>query len=134
MSYVEYAFLHAPLHDAIHLYKKEIAPILLNNNKVIAIVAALSLIYFIQDRVLKPPSNLRHLPYLSCFGVIKSMSSKESFWSRCYNAHLPIIDAKNSKGLFMVRFYNQTYHRIIFILINYILIGNVETWMDSTGS
>lgn len=104
ISLTENTFLQAPLQNAIQLYNQEIVPRLTKKNKVIAISAAvaLSLVYFIQDRIMKPPRKLRHIPYLSYFDTLKSMWRNESIWDRSHRVHLPEIEAEGSKGLFMV--------------------------------
>lgn len=107
MSLSEKTFLQIPLQNALKLYNEEIVPRLSKKNKVIAISAAvaLSLIYFIQDRILKPPRHLRHLPYLSYFGTLKSMWKGESIWDRQHRLHLPLIESENNNGLFLVRLF-----------------------------
>ncbi|KAI9345051.1 cytochrome P450 [Pilaira anomala] len=99
----ENTFLQAPLQGAIQLYNKEIIPKLTKKNKVIAISAAvvLSLVYFIQDRILKPPRKLRHIPYTSFIGKLKSIWTGESRWDHGYRAHLPLIAKGKGKGLFL---------------------------------
>lgn len=103
MSLLQNTFLKVPLENALTLYSNEIVPRLTKKNKVISISVAvvLSLVYLIRDRVLKPPRNLRHIPYVSYFGVIKSTLFHESIWSRAYKVHLPEIDKKNH-GIFLV--------------------------------
>lgn len=104
MSLLENSFLKLPLQNAIQLYSDEVVPRLTKRNKVIAIsvAVALSFIYFIRDRVTKPPRKLRHIPYLSYFGVLKSMYSKESVRDRSARVHIPEINSENSNGLFLV--------------------------------
>nr|BDB32861.1 cytochrome P450 monooxygenase [Thamnidium elegans] len=103
MSLTENTFLQVPLQNAIQLYNQEVVPRLTKKNKVIAISAAvaLSLIYFIQDRIMKPPRKLRHIPYLGYFDTLRSMWRNESIWDRSHRVHLPAIEAKDSKGLFV---------------------------------
>ncbi|KAI9345052.1 cytochrome P450, partial [Pilaira anomala] len=103
MLLTNYNFLQAPLQDVIQLYNKEIIPKLTKKNKVIAISAAvvLSLAYFIQDRVLKPPRKLRHIPYISFIGKLKSIWMGESRWDHGYKAHFPLIAKGKGKGLFL---------------------------------
>ncbi|KAI9345054.1 cytochrome P450 [Pilaira anomala] len=103
MSLSEKTFLQIPLQNSLKFYNEEIVPRLTKKNKVIAISAAvaLSLIYFIQDRILKPPRHLRHLPYLSYFGTLKSLWKGESIWDRQHRLHLPLIESENNNGLFL---------------------------------
>lgn len=104
MSLLENTFLHIPLQHALQVYSQQVAPKLTKDNKCIAIgtAIALSLIYLIQDRILKPCRNLRHIPYLSYLGTLRSMLRDESIWDRSHRLHLPLIEAENSKGLFLV--------------------------------
>ncbi|KAI8054841.1 cytochrome P450 [Thamnidium elegans] len=103
MSLLENSFLKLPLQNAIQLYGDEVVPRLTKRNKVIAIgtAVALSIIYFLRDRVTKPPRKLRHIPYLSYFGVLKSMYYKESVRDRSARVHIPEINSENSNGLFL---------------------------------
>ncbi|KAI8059778.1 cytochrome P-450 cyp509A1 [Thamnidium elegans] len=50
---------------------------------------------------MKPPRKLRHIPYLGYFDTLRSMWRNESIWDRSHRVHLPAIEAKDSKGLFV---------------------------------
>ncbi|KAI9345055.1 cytochrome P450 [Pilaira anomala] len=103
MSLLENTFLHTPLQHVLKVYSQQVAPKLTKDNKFIAIgtAIALSLVYLIQDRILKPRRNLRHIPYLSYLGTLRSMLRDESIWDRSHRLHLPLIETENSKGLFL---------------------------------
>lgn len=79
----------------------------------ISIAVALSFIYVITDRLLKPPRNLRHIPYISYLDLIKSTVMREPIWNRLYRVHLPEVDKKNHR-IFLVA------SMAIFISIYYI--------------
>lgn len=107
MPILEKEYLKLPLHRAIQLYNQHIVPRLTKKNQAIAISTAitLSLVYYIQDRLLKPPRHLRHIPYAGLFSTLKSFWNRECFWDRAHKLHLPLIEAENSKGLFLVCLY-----------------------------
>jgi hypothetical protein len=104
MSLLQNSSLEVPLQNAIELYNKEIVPRLTKKNKVIAISAAvaLSLVYMIKERVLKPPRKLRHIPYISYWDTIQSIFRGDSVWDRAYNVYLPLVDSADNKGVFTV--------------------------------
>ncbi|KAG2213089.1 hypothetical protein INT47_011238 [Mucor saturninus] len=97
MSLLQNSFLEVPLKNALVLYTNEVVPRLTKKNKIISISVsvALSLIYLISEKVLKPPKNLRHIPYISYFDSIKSVLRKESASDRSDRVFLPEIDQKN---------------------------------------
>lgn len=103
MSILQNAGLQEQWKLAINLYNDKVLPTLMKN-KVIAISAAvaLSLLYIIRDRVLKPPRKLRHVPYIGYFSVLKSLITGESFWDRTFRVRIPISEAEGSKGLYLV--------------------------------
>lgn len=78
MSLIQNSFLQAALQNAVSLYNNEIIPRLTKKNKTIAVnvAVALTLVYLIKDRFLKPPRQLYHIPYLGYFSAIKSMIRK----------------------------------------------------------
>lgn len=132
MSLLENSFLKLPLQNATQLYNDEVVPRLTKKNKVIAISAAvaLSIIYFIRDRVTKPPRKLRHIPYLSYFGVLKSMYSKESVRDRSARVHIPEINSENSNGLFLVNI--KINQQIPSTNIKVFFTGSSTKWMGVT--
>lgn len=103
MSMLQNSFLEAPLKNSLVLYNKEVVPRMTQKNKLISIsvAVALSLIYLVQDKVLKPPRNLRHIPYISYWDFIRSAFSNESPWDRAYRVDMPEVDKKNH-GIFLV--------------------------------
>lgn len=104
MSLIQNSFLETPLQNAIELYNKEIVPRLTKKNKSIAIsvAVALSIVYFIKERVMKPPRKLRHIPYISYLDTVRAMFNHESVWNRAYRVYLPIVDSAGNKGIFTV--------------------------------
>ncbi|KAI7893584.1 cytochrome P450 [Mucor mucedo] len=97
MSLLQNSFLEVPLKNALALYNKEVIPRLTKKNKIISIsvAVALSLIYLIREKVLKPPKHLRHIPYISYLDSVKAILTRESAWDRSYRVFLPEIDQKN---------------------------------------
>lgn len=89
----------------LSLYHSYVVPHLTKRNKIIGISAAItvSLCYMIRDRMLKPPKNLRHLPYHTHYQVLRSILSGESYWDRSYRLTIPQIDDKESNGIYVVR-------------------------------
>jgi hypothetical protein len=104
MSLTHSSFLQAPLTAILDFYSKIIVPKLTQKNKVTAISAAiaLSIVYIIRDRVLKPPRKLRHIPYHTYFNVLTSIIKNESYWDRSYRHTLPQIDSPESNGIYLV--------------------------------
>lgn len=78
--------------------------VLNKRQKTIGITAAimLSLIYLVREKLLKPPKNLRHIPYISYFSIIRSLFTGESNWDRFYRVVIPHIDSPQSNGLYLV--------------------------------
>lgn len=66
----------------------------------VSVTVAMSLVYFVSDRLFKRPRKLRHIPYISYFSIIKSLITKESYWTRADRVHLPLIN--KGTGLFLV--------------------------------
>ncbi|KAI8079517.1 cytochrome P450 [Gilbertella persicaria] len=87
----------------VDVYRDTILPRLTQRNKAIGIglAVALTFLYYVQDRLLKPPKQFRHLPYQSYFELIQSVIQKESYWDRAYRTVMPKIDTKESCGLYM---------------------------------
>lgn len=88
----------------LKLYNLYISPYLSKRNKIIGISTAItvSLCYIIRERVLKPPKQLRHIPYHSHFQVIRTILTGESYWDRSYRLTIPEIDLKESNGIYVV--------------------------------
>lgn len=107
------AYLQAPLQRVIEIYQQQIVPRLTTKNKTIGITAAvaMTLIYLIRDKILKPPRNLRHIPYQGYYDFIKSIYKKETYWDRAHRWTLPFIDSESSNGLYVVmRKADKIYH------------------------
>jgi hypothetical protein len=98
------SLLEAPLKTILDFYSKTVVPRLTKKNKTIAIstAVALSIVYIIRDRLLKPPKRLRHIPYHGYFDVIRNIFKNESYWDRAYRVTLPHIDGPESNGIYMV--------------------------------
>ncbi|CAO3644060.1 unnamed protein product [Mucor hiemalis] len=60
----------------------------------------MTLIYIIQDWALKPPRNLRHMPYVGYYSVIKSLSFNESFFERAHRVNLPLLNNNNKLAVY----------------------------------
>lgn len=104
MPLTENSFLKVPWETAITLYNNEIVPRVTKKNKRLTISAAIAmaLVYFIRDKVFKPPRNIRHISYLSYLGSSISALLSQSIWDRAYAAHIPEIDRVDGNGLFVV--------------------------------
>lgn len=100
---IRHPFLEAPLNQAMNFYNQYVVPRLTKKNKVIAISTAIVLsVYFIVDKVLRPPKNLRHIPYESYWSFFKSLFSGESFIEKTERVRLPILNAPENNGIYMV--------------------------------
>jgi hypothetical protein len=97
-------FLQVPLQAALEIYNNQLVPRLTTRNKVIAITSAisLSLIFYIRQKVFKPPKIFRHLPYDSAFNVIKAAIQGECLSDYMDRETLSLLYSENSKGLCMV--------------------------------
>ncbi|KAI8377163.1 cytochrome P450 [Choanephora cucurbitarum] len=71
-----------------------------NRKWVISSAIALSLIYFVHNRILRPPKKLRHLPSTSPFKVVLSALKNESLFEYNKSQVLPILHQENSSGLY----------------------------------
>ncbi|KAI7899442.1 cytochrome P450 [Cokeromyces recurvatus] len=61
----------------------------------------LSIIYVINERILKPPKRLRHIPYQGYFELFKSIKNKESYWDRSYRLTLPYINSPKNNNVYL---------------------------------
>ncbi|KAL9541602.1 hypothetical protein MBANPS3_009026 [Mucor bainieri] len=97
------SFFLSPLQRAIKIYGQQVVPRLTPKNKTIGIAAAvaMTLIYLIRDKLLKPPRNLRHIPYQGYYDFIKSIYKNETYWDRAHRWTLPFIDSASSNGLYV---------------------------------
>lgn len=100
-SSVQNTFLQVPLRETLTLYNEKVVPRLTQKNKAIGlgVAAIMTLIYIIRDRVFKPPKNVRHIPYLGYFNVIKTFIKGESLFDRGYRVHVPKIDSSHGLHL-----------------------------------
>lgn len=118
----------------LRLYNLYISPYLSKRNKIIGISTAItmSLCYIIRDRVLKPPRQLRHIPYHSHFQVLRAILTGESYWDRSYRLTIPEIDSKESNGIYVVIYKNPM--MFIYVNINKMndLIETGACWMGSS--
>lgn len=105
MNTIQNSFLEVPLQNALALYNQEVLPRLTKKNKIIGISAAvaISLVYFIKEKVMKPPKNLRHIPYINFISLVKSIFRGDSINTRTYDLYLPELDKPGSRGLYTVR-------------------------------
>lgn len=104
MLVLQNSFLELPLQNAVALYHDHVVPRLTRKNKSVAISVAivLSLIAFIREKILKPPKNIRHIPYISVIKSIKATLRDESIWNRAYKLYLPAIHTPGNKGVIAV--------------------------------
>lgn len=94
------------MQKLINFFNNEVASRLTKKNKIIGIsvAATMTLIYIIQDWALKPPRNLRHMPYVGYYSVIKSLSFNESFFERAHRVNLPLLNNNNKLAVYTVGF------------------------------
>lgn len=97
MSLVISTFLKVPFEGVLQFYNSELISRITKKNKLISISIAIafSLVWYMTEKVMKPPKNLRHIPYLSYFDSIMSTLYNESLWNRASRVHLPIINNTN---------------------------------------
>ncbi|KAI8883865.1 cytochrome P450 [Backusella circina FSU 941] len=53
------------------------------------------------DIVLRPPKNIRHIPYFSTFGALRSFIMKERYKDAALHTSLPEINSPESKGIYI---------------------------------
>lgn len=99
-------FLKAQLDNITELYTYHVVPKLSKRNKAIAIGTAitLSLIALFNEKVLKPPKKLRHIPHISIFNMLIVFIRGESYWERAHRAQIPLLNQPDSKGLYLVTY------------------------------
>lgn len=93
------------LQTVLDFYQKFIVPNATRRNKTLSLSLAVSLylIYYVREHVLKPPKNLRHIPYVGYFDLIKSVFNKQSFADMEYKFTIPLINAEGSnQSVFLV--------------------------------
>lgn len=93
------------LTSILSFYKNAVLPRLTQRNKNIGIsvAIALSLAYYIQDRILKPPRNIRHIPYCGYFHMIKSLIiGRGTFFDRGYKYDVPYLNKPGNCELYSV--------------------------------
>ncbi|OBZ91245.1 hypothetical protein A0J61_00715 [Choanephora cucurbitarum] len=87
----------------IELYHKHVADHLTKKNKKIGITAAVvaTLVYYIHDRIFKPPKELRHIPYQTYYSFVGSILRQESLWESYRRKILPVMDDKDNDGIYV---------------------------------
>lgn len=92
-----------PMQKLITFFNNELTHGVTKKNKIIGIgvAATMTLIYFVQDWALRPPKNLRHIPYLGYFSVIKSLYTNDSFFKRAHKVNLPFLNNDNNLGVYL---------------------------------
>ncbi|KAI8063424.1 cytochrome P450 [Gilbertella persicaria] len=87
----------------LDLYQAYIVPRLTQKNKTIGIstAVALSLVYFIRNRILKPPKSLRRIPYIGYFTILGSFIRGESQWDFDHRVLFPMLESKCKDGIYM---------------------------------
>lgn len=103
MSLINSILSQEKLNFAVTLYNQYV-PKLTHRNKVIAISTAVVLYAIMQfrEKVLKPPRNLRHVPHVSTLVILKSLLMGESYWDRSYRKLIPLVDAPENNGIYLV--------------------------------
>jgi hypothetical protein len=96
-------FLQVPLKNIAEIYNDQILPRMTKKNKVVAISTAIILmITYKLNKLLRPPRHLAHIPYQSYFSLISSLLTKKTFLERSQHFGLPLINSKESNGLYLV--------------------------------
>jgi hypothetical protein len=75
------------------------------NKKVLSITAASSFILFLVygiDKLVRPPKNLRHIPYQNFFQFCTALLKNESIMERSRYYSQKYLDIKDSTGLYVV--------------------------------
>jgi hypothetical protein len=97
------SFFEGSLNNVIDIYNKEIVPRLTKKNKALAISAAVLLTVMYQvNRLIRPPRNLRHIPYQGYFSHLSAMFKKEPPLTQSQRFSLPYLDSKKGNGIYLV--------------------------------
>ncbi|KAG2195573.1 hypothetical protein INT47_001320 [Mucor saturninus] len=51
--------------------------------------------------MMKPPKNLRHIPYIGYFSIFRTVITGESFWDRTYRVIVPFVDTLKTNGIYL---------------------------------
>ncbi|KAI8877924.1 cytochrome P450 [Backusella circina FSU 941] len=97
MSIIKNYFLNTP-------FLKQLQLISTNKKKVISVTAASSFILFLiysVNKLVRPPKNLRHIPYQSFFQFCVALLKNESIMERSRYYSQKYLDKKGSTGLYM---------------------------------
>ncbi|KAI8368533.1 cytochrome P450 [Blakeslea trispora] len=98
----------APIQNLVKLYSTYIMPHLAKRSHIIGIKAAVafSLIYFLYDRLFKPPKQLRQFPYISYYTTIKTILNGESARDFDRRVIAPLLETEWKEGVYMRPFGN----------------------------
>jgi hypothetical protein len=90
------------IENAVTVYKEMVIPFL--KHRCGSIISASLLVWFIAklDNILRPPENLRHIPYFGLFGMIRSLVKKERYTDIALSTSLLEINSPGSKGVYIV--------------------------------
>ncbi|KAI8878901.1 cytochrome P450 [Backusella circina FSU 941] len=102
MSSITSSFFEDSLKNFIDIYYKEIVPRLTKKNKVVAISAAVLLtVLYKVNQIIRPPRNLRHIPYQGYFDFMSSIFKKESPLVKAERFSLPLLDSAKGNGIYL---------------------------------
>jgi hypothetical protein len=100
---VQYSFLFAFIKSARSVFTfKTRAEISRKNNVIFFSFALFMMLIYNIHKVITPPKNLRHLPYVTYYNMIKSLLKGESFTDIAKHTTIPMINSSDSKGLYLV--------------------------------
>jgi hypothetical protein len=90
------------IENAVTVYKEMLLPFLKHRSS--SLISASLFVWFVAklDNILRPPENLRHIPYFGLFGVIRSLIRGERYTDIALSTSLPEIHSPGSKGVYIV--------------------------------
>jgi hypothetical protein len=112
MNTLQNSFMKIPYANLANIYSNEIAPRLTRRNKVIAISAAILLIISYKiTNIIRPPRKLLHIPYQGYFSFFLNLLRNEPVIQRAQRFSLPLLNSKDSNGLYSVIAYSFCFQR-----------------------
>lgn len=124
--------LQIAFRNIFDLYIKKAVPRLMQGNKSITISTAvvLFIMYLFKEKMMKPPKNLRHIPYIGYFSIFRTVITGESFWDRTYRVIVPFVDTLKTNGIYLVSQHKKRILLMDLISLSFkILLGIRKTWM-----
>ncbi|KAI8881514.1 cytochrome P450 [Backusella circina FSU 941] len=101
MDTLQSSYLEVSFKNLTNIYNSEIVLRLTKRNKIVAISAAIILIISYKiNNIIRPPRKLLHIPHQGFFNFFLNLLRNEPTIQRAQRYSLPLINSKNSNGLY----------------------------------